>query len=57
MARKASELSSESERQLLERFRDFQLVDLRRSKRRAYEEVWFIRKLLKVVGRKPTAIL
>ena len=33
------------------RFRDFQLVDLRRSKRPAYEKVWFIKKLLKFLNK------
>ena len=33
------------------RFRDFQLVDLRRSKRTAYEKVWFIKKLLKFLNK------
>ena len=56
LARKAPELPSKSESELLERFRDFQMVDLRRSKRTAYEKVWFIRKLLKVVGKEPTLI-
>ncbi len=32
------------------------MVDLRRSKRTAYEKVWFIRKLLKVVGKEPASI-
>jgi hypothetical protein len=50
LARKAPELPSESESELLEMFRDFQIVDLRRSKRTAYEKVWFIRRLLKAVG-------
>jgi integrase len=56
LARKAPELPSKSESELLERFRDFQMVDLRRSKRTAYEKAWFIRKLLKVVGKEPTLI-
>jgi hypothetical protein len=56
LARKAPELPSESESELLERFRDFQMIDLRRSKRTAYEKVWFIRRLLKAVGKEPTAI-
>jgi hypothetical protein len=49
-------LPSKSESELLERFRDFQIIDLRRSKRTAYEKVWFIRRLLKAVGKEPTAI-
>ena len=53
LARKAPELTSENESELLERFRDFQIVDLRRSKRTAYEKVWFIKRLFKTVGKKP----
>jgi len=56
LARKAPTLPSKSESELLESFRDFQIVDLRRSKRTAYEKVWFIKKLLKVVGKKPDEI-
>jgi integrase/recombinase XerD len=56
LARKAPELPSEGESELLERFRDFQMVDLRRSKRTAYEKVWFIKKLLKTVGKEPDSI-
>jgi integrase len=33
----------------LQRFYDFQILDLRRAKRTAYEKVWFIRKLLKTI--------
>jgi len=56
LARKAPESPSKSESELLDRFRDFQIVDLRRSKRTAYEKVWFIKRLLKVVGKKPNSI-
>jgi integrase len=56
LARKAPALCLEDESQLLESFRDFQIVDLRRSKRTAYEKVWFIRKLIKTVGKKPDEI-
>jgi integrase len=56
LARKAPALCSEDDGQLLESFRDFQIVDLRRSKRTAYEKVWFIRKLIKTVGKKPAEI-
>jgi hypothetical protein len=56
LARKAPELPSESESELLERFKDFQMIDLRRSKRTAYEKAWFIRRLLKAVGKEPTVI-
>ena len=56
LARKAPELALESESKLLERFKDFQIVDLRRSKRTAYEKVWFIKRLLRAVGKEPAAI-
>jgi integrase/recombinase XerD len=56
LARKAPELPLEDQIELLERFRDFQLVDLRRSKRTAYEKVWFIKKLLKAVKKNPAEI-
>lgn len=56
LARKAPELPLEDENELLERFHDFQIVDLRRSKRTAYEKVWFIKKLIKTVGKKSTEI-
>jgi integrase/recombinase XerD len=56
LARKAPELSLESESELLERFKDFQIVDLRRNKRTAYEKVWFIKRLLKTVTKAPTDI-
>ena len=52
LARKAP-LALEDQNQLLERFRDFQLVDLRRSKRTAYEKVWFIKKMLETVNKNP----
>jgi hypothetical protein len=56
LACKAPELRLEDETELLEKFKDFQMVDLRRSKRTAYEKVWFIKKLLKTVCKKPTEI-
>jgi integrase/recombinase XerD len=56
LARKAPEMPSENESQLLERFHDFQIVDLRRSKRTAYEKVWFIKRLLRTVAKAPTDI-
>jgi integrase/recombinase XerD len=56
LARKAPELISKSESELLERFRDFQIVDLRRSKRTAYEKVWFIKRLFKTIGKMPNEI-
>jgi integrase len=56
LARKAPELPLDNETQLLERFRDFQIVDLRRSKRTAYEKVWFIKRLFKTVSKKPNEI-
>jgi hypothetical protein len=49
-------LPSESESELLERFCDFQMVDLRRSKRTAYEKVWFIKRLFKTVSKKPDEV-
>ncbi|MGA3289301.1 MAG: phage integrase N-terminal SAM-like domain-containing protein [Candidatus Bathyarchaeia archaeon] len=42
--------------ELLERFKDFQMVDLRRAKRTAYEKVWFIKRLLKDIDKQPTEI-
>jgi len=56
LARKAAELTLEDENELLERFRDFQIVDLRRSKRTAYEKVWFIKRLFKTISKKPDEI-
>jgi integrase len=57
LARKAPEKDSNSDlKQLLARFYDFQIVDLRRAKRTAYEKVWFIRKLLKTVNKNPNQI-
>jgi len=41
---------------MLKRFYDFQIVDLRRAKRTAYEKVWFIRKLLKTIRKNPNEI-
>jgi integrase len=56
LARKAPEVCLENVDQLLESFHDYQIVDLRRSKRTAYEKVWFIKKLLKAVRKKPDEI-
>jgi integrase/recombinase XerD len=56
LARKAPVTDNEDCDQLLERFHDFQIVDLRRSKRTAYEKVWFIKKLLQIVKKRPTEI-
>jgi hypothetical protein len=39
LARKAPTLCFEEDDQLLESFRDYQIVDLRRSKKTAYEKV------------------
>jgi site-specific recombinase XerD len=51
LARKASDLNFQDQNELLSRFKDFQMVDLRRSKRTAYEKVWFIKRLLKNVNK------
>ena len=56
LARKAPVTDNEDCDQLLERFHDFQIVDLRRCKRTAYEKVWFIKKLLQIVKKRPTDI-
>ena len=56
LARKAPVLKLEDRNELLERFRDFQIVDLRRSKRTAYEKVWFIKKLFNTISKKPDEI-
>jgi len=56
LARKAPELSFKDQEEMLERFYDFQIVDLRRAKRTAYEKVWFIRKLLKTIRKNPNEI-
>ncbi len=56
LARKAPDLQFEDQKGLLGRFYDFQIVDLRRAKRTAYEKVWFIRKLLKTIGKNPNEI-
>jgi len=32
------------------------MVDLRRSKRTAYEKAWFIKRLLKTINRKPDEV-
>jgi integrase len=56
LARKAPELPFEDQEEMLQRFYDFQIVDLRRSKRTAYEKVWFIKKLLKTIRRNPNEI-
>jgi integrase len=56
LARKAPELPFEDQKEMLQRFYDFQIVDLRRAKRTAYEKVWFIRKLLKTLKKNPNEI-
>jgi integrase/recombinase XerD len=56
LARKAPESPLEDQEEMLARFYDFQIVDLRRAKRTAYEKVWFIRKLLKTIKKKPNEI-
>jgi integrase/recombinase XerD len=56
LARKAPESAFKDQNELLVRFKDFQMVDLRRSKRTAYEKVWFIKKLLKTIEKKPNEI-
>jgi integrase len=56
LARKAPVLNLEDENKFLERFKDFQMVDLRRSKRTAYEKVWFIKRLFKTISKKPDEI-
>jgi integrase/recombinase XerD len=56
LARKAPESSLEDQEEMLKRFYDFQIVDLRRAKRTAYEKVWFIRKLLNAVEKNPNEI-
>ena len=40
----------------MENFFDFQIVDLKRAERTAYEKVWYIRKFLKTVGKKLSKI-
>ena len=40
----------------MDTFYDFQIVDLKRAERTAYEKVWYIRKFLKTVGKKPSEI-
>ncbi len=56
LARKAPEIPLENQEEMFERFYDFQIVDLRRAKRTAYEKVWFIRKLLKAIKKNPNEI-
>jgi integrase len=56
LARKAPEEAFEDQEKMFQRFYDFQIVDLRRAKRTAYEKVWFIRKLLKTIKKKPNEI-
>jgi integrase len=56
LARKAPEEAFKDQEKMFQRFYDFQIVDLRRSKRTAYEKVWFIRKLLKTVKKNPNEI-
>jgi integrase len=55
LARKAPVLNLEDENKL-EKFKDFQMVDLRRSKRTVYEKVWFIKRLFKTISKKPDEI-
>ena len=56
LARKAPEIPLEDQEEMFQRFYNFQIVDLRRAKRTAYEKVWFIRKLLKTIERNPNEI-
>ena len=56
LARKAPEIPSEDQEEMSKRFYDFQIVDLRRAKRTAYEKVWFIKKLLKTIEKNPNEI-
>jgi integrase len=56
LSRKAPDLQFEDQEGLLERFYDFQIVDLRRAKRTACEKVWFIRKLLKTIDKNQNKI-
>jgi integrase len=56
LARKAPDLSFENQEKMFQRFYDFQIVDLRRAKRTAYKKVWFIRKLLKTIGKNPNEV-
>jgi integrase len=56
LARKAPEIPLKDQEEMFARFYDFQIVDLRRSKRTAYEKVWFIRKLLKTIGKNANEI-
>jgi integrase len=56
LARKAPEIPLEDQEGVLDRFYDFQIVDLRRAKRTVYEKVWFIRKLLKATKKNPNEI-
>ena len=59
LARKAPRLpasNQEDTSQLLKSFHDFQIIDLRRNKRTAYEKVWFIKRLLKAVAKAPAEI-
>ena len=51
LARKGSVLTFENQEEMLDKFRDFQLVDLRRSKRTAYEKVWWIKRILKFLDK------
>ena len=56
LARKGSFSTFKDQNELLEQFRDFQMVDLRRAKRTAYEKVWFIRRLSKKLEKHPFEI-
>ena len=56
LARKGSVLDFKNQEDMLDKFRDFQLVDLRRSKRTAYEKVWWINRVLKFLKKSPDEI-
>jgi len=56
LARKGTVLAFKNQEEMLGRFRDFQLVDLRRSKRTAYEKVWWIKRVLKFLNKNPCEI-
>ena len=56
LARKGTVLAFENQEEMLKRFRDFQLVDLRRSKKTAYEKVWWIKRILKFLNKQSSEI-
>jgi len=56
LARKGTVLPFKNQEEMLEKFRDFQLVDLRRSKRTAYEKVWWIKRVLKFLKKNPSDV-